>query len=111
MEKSVFLNGWLYNAPNMSQKCEGDRVLISMGNFGPLETYEWGIDGDGKPYEMYKWLENDLYECTNYRETITAEKLAENVTNTKEMFAKAGLADWASAYEKVLERFCGQPEK
>ena len=71
-------------------------------SFGPLETYDWGIDANGLPYEEYKWVENDFYADENYFKHITKKELTEQIEKLISDFNENGFSEWTSAYQKIL---------
>ena len=98
----LFVDRWVYRKPNFSPDKNGNIVMISKCSFGPLEVYEWGIDDDGKPYEMYKWCENDLYEDENGTKNITFEELSRKTDEVRQLAADNGLSDWIKIYDLLL---------
>ena len=72
--KSVFVGSWSYLMPDTEPNPNGRIVLIKKRSFGPLETYDWGIDVNGLPYEEYQWCENDLFENENYFKHISKKE-------------------------------------
>lgn len=95
---------WCYKPPDLSPDNDGNAVIISQVSFGPLEVFEWGINCDNKPYELYKWLENDFYEYENYRRNITKEELICRVERIIQKFSENGLTDRICIYEKILDK-------
>lgn len=98
----LFIDRWVYHKPSLTPDERGNIVIISKCSFGPLEVYEWGIDDDGKPYEMYKWCENDLYEDENGTKAITFEELSRKIDKARQLAANNGLSDWVGIYELLL---------
>lgn len=101
----LFVNRWVYSPPILTPDKNGNIVIIFKASFGPLEVYEWGIDSGGKPYEMYKWCENDVYEGENYTKNITVSELYKEIDNMTKLAADNGLSDWVRFYEEA-RRFC-----
>lgn len=101
----LFVNRWVYSPPILTPDKNGNIVIIFKASFGPAEVYEWGIDSGGKPYEMYKWCENDVYEDENYTKNITASELYKEIDNMTKLAADNGLSDWVRFYEEA-RRFC-----
>ena len=79
MEQHIRLEGCLYSAPAQAPNKEGDVVLIRAASIAPLESWEWGVDREGRPYECHQWLENDFYEDENVRRSISREELLETI--------------------------------
>ena len=100
----VFIGRWNYEKPDLSPNKEGNVVLISKTSFGPLELFEWGLDHNNAPYELYQWLENDYYEDSNFCRTITKEELLKQIDRVISLFDKNGLSDWVDLYEAIIDR-------
>lgn len=98
----LFVDRWVYHKPSLIPDKNGNIVIISKCSFGPLEVYEWGIDSNGKPYEMYKWCENDLYEDENGTKNITFAELGRKTDEVRQSAADNGLSDWVGIYELLL---------
>lgn len=99
----VFIGSWHYGKPNLLPNKNGDIVLVHRYSFGPVETWEWGIDKDGSYYEDYKWLENDLYEEENYREIITKEQMLKVIDDFQKMFNSHKLKEYVKEYDIVVK--------
>lgn len=97
----LFIDRWVYNKPKLTPDENGNIVIISKVSFGPLEVYEWGIDRCGKPYETYRWCENDLYEDENYLKNITFSELIQKTGDMAQLAANNGFSDWARCYEEA----------
>lgn len=97
----LFVDRWVYHKPNLTPDKNGNIVIISKCSFGPLEVYEWGIDSGGKPYEMYKWCENDFYDDANYTKNITPTELVRKVSGMIRLTADNGLSDWSRLFEEA----------
>ena len=100
----VFIDRWYYEKPDLSPNKDGNTVLISEKSFGPLEIFEWGLDRNNSPYELYQWLENDFFEDSNYCKTITKEELLKQIGRVILLFEKNGLADWVVLYQAIIDR-------
>ena len=100
--KSVMIGRWSYLFPDTERNAEGRIVLIEKRSFGPLETYDWGIDENNEPYEQYEWLENDLYDDDHLRH-ITEQELEEKLGQLVSLFDGNGLSEWAEAYRRILD--------
>lgn len=94
---------WHYRKPNLTPDKHGNIVLIVKLSFGPLEYYEWGIDADKIPYEIYKWCENDLYEDENYKKYISGSELKQKLNYMIQLVSDTELADWSALYQKGIE--------
>lgn len=97
----LFADRWVYSPPILTPDKNGNIVIIFKASFGPLEVYEWGIDSGGKPYEMYKWCENDVYEDENYTKNITVSELYKEIDNMAKLAADNGLSDWVRSYDEA----------
>ena len=100
----VFIGRWYYEKPDLSPNKDGNTVLISEKSFGPLEIFEWGLDCNNEPYELYQWLEDDFFEDSNYCRNITKEELLEQIDEVISLFEKNGLSDWVRLYTAIIER-------
>ncbi len=101
--KSIFIGRWSYVSPDTKPNSDGRIVLIKKRSFGPLETYDWGIDANGLPYEEYEWVENDFYADENYFKYITKKELTEQIVKLISALTENGLPEWASTYQKILD--------
>ncbi len=104
--KSVFIGNWYYTKPDLIPNKNGDIVIIKRVSFGPLEAYEWGIDVNNTPYELYKWAENDFYEDESYRKNITREELINQILSVILLFEENGLSEWVNIYGQLLLDIC-----
>ena len=109
MEKLVFLDPWRYSAPAQAPNDEGDTVLIRAASIAPLESWEWGVDRDGRPYEQHRWLENDFYEDENVRRSISREELLETIDSLIRQLREKREAEWAEVYERLRKRIEASP--
>lgn len=100
--KEVSIGRWFYRKPDLVPNRDGNIVLILMMSFGPLETYEWGIDSNKNAYEHYRWLENDFFADESYRINIEREKLLAQLHSVISLFRDNGLPEWADLYERVI---------
>ncbi len=101
--KEVFIGRSLYQMPDSVPNEQGDRVLLKMRCFGPLEAEDLGIDADGRFYEEYCWFEDDLYKDENCRKYITKEEMEERIKSVQVMFERSGHSEWAEIYKKLLD--------
>lgn len=106
----LFIDRWVYCKPRLAPDKSGNIVIILKMSFGPLETYELGIDSGGKPYETYKWCENDVYEDENYTKNITFSELYKEIDAMSKLAADNGLSDWVRLYEESRHLCETQPE-
>ena len=102
--ESVFLKHWSYLMPDTEPNPDGRLVLIKKRSFGPLETYDWGIDANGLPYEEYQWCENDFFEDENYFKHISKKELTEQIEKLINEFTENGVYEWADTYKRILVR-------
>lgn len=100
-KKFVSIDRWCYTMPDLVPAKNGDIVLISKQSFGSLEVYEWGLDNNNNPYELYEWLENDFYEDENFRKTITREELRKQIYLVISIFESNGLSELVNFYRKI----------
>lgn len=98
----LFIDRWVYRKPNLTPDKSGNTVIISKCSFGPLEVCEWGVDSNGKPYETYKWCENDLYEDENGTKSITFAELGRRTDEVRRLAAENGLSAWVGIYDILL---------
>ncbi len=80
---------------------DGNIVIIRLASFGPLEYYEWGINTDNQPYELYQWCEDDFYEDSNYCKIISKEELLKIIDNQIEISSKNGSSEDVSKYNDI----------
>lgn len=100
----VFIGRWYYVKPDLSPNKDGNIVLISEKSFGPLEIYEWGLDRNNKPYELYQWLEDDFFENSNFCKTIAKEELLRQIDRVILLFEKNGSSDWVDLYKAIINK-------
>lgn len=105
IQDQLFVDRWVYPKPRLTPDKNGNIVMIEKMSFGPLEVYEWGIDSEGKPYEMYKWCEDDYYSDENYTKKIAFSELFNVIDKMVKLTADNGLSDWARLY-KEARVFC-----
>ncbi|MDE5834600.1 MAG: hypothetical protein K2H26_03665 [Ruminococcus sp.] len=103
LNDTLIIDRWFYNKPTLTPDKNGNIVLIHKVSFGPLECYEWGIDFAGKPYEVYKWCENDLYEDENYIKNISCSELKQKLNYMIQSVSDTELANWCVLYRKGIE--------
>lgn len=105
----VFIGRWYYKEPDLSPNRAGNIVLISKMSFGPAELWEWGLDHNNNPYELYQWLEDDFFEDNNFCRTITKEELLKQIDRGISLFDKNGLSDWVDLYKAIIDRLNPDP--
>lgn len=105
ISNELVVDRWFCHKPSLTPNSDGNIVIISAASFGPLEVFEWGIDSGGKPYELYKWCENDFYENENYTKNITSAELLQKVSGMIRLTADNGLSDWSRLFEEA-RTFC-----
>lgn len=103
LNNTLIIDRWFYNKPNLTPDKNGNIVLIHKVSFGPLECWEWGLDSDKIPYEIYEWCENDLYEDENYNKSISVSELRQKLNYMTEMVRGTELENWSLIYKKVTE--------
>ena len=109
VERQLGLDGWLYSAPAQAPNKEGDVVLIHAASVAPLESWEWGFDREGRPYEQHQWLENDFYEDENVRRPISREELLETVDGLIRQLRENREEGWAEEYIRIRRRIEASP--
>ena len=109
MKQQILLDHWRYSAPAQAPNDEGDTVLICAVSIAPLESWEWGIDREGRPYEQHRWLENDFYEDENVRRSISREELLETIDSLIRQLREKREAEWAEVYERLRKRIEASP--
>ena len=103
MSFSDIRNGrWYYSLPKTSPDSNGNIVLIMQSSVGPVEVFECGLDSDMKPYESYKWLENDFFADDNYFKEISEEELFHHIKKLMELFESNNIHEGVKAYEEIL---------
>lgn len=85
LSNTLIIDIWFYNKPNLTPDKNGNTVLIHKVSFGPLECWEWGLDSNKVPYEVYEWCENDLYEDENYKKNISGSEFRQKLNYMTEM--------------------------
>lgn len=103
LNNTLIIDRWFYNKPSLTPDKNGNIVLIHKVSFAPLECWEWGIDCAGKPYELYRWCENDLYEYENYTKNISCSELKQKLNYMTELVSNTELSDWSEIYQKAIE--------
>lgn len=98
----LWVGSFRCSSPSLKEDREGNKVIIRKASFGPLEFYEWGIDSEGKLYEMYQWCENDLYEDDNYTKSISKEELIKEIDIMKSYIKGTEFESWNQIYDEVL---------
>ena len=101
MAKDIWIDRWLILPPKETSDENGDRVLISMKSFGPLEIWEWGIGSDGTPFMRYAWLENDYYADDNRRKAIPPAELDEKLLFLAKQLHEHGYTELAKRYDAI----------
>ncbi|MDE6539932.1 MAG: hypothetical protein K2K66_07060 [Ruminococcus sp.] len=103
LKDTLIIDRWWYNKPNLTPDKNGNIVLIRKLSFGPLECYEWGLDSTGKPYELYQWCENDLYEDENYKKHISGLEMRQKLNYMIQLVSGTELENWCILYRKGIE--------
>ena len=101
MKQHIRLDYWWYSQPIPAPNANGDAVLIRASSIAPLESWEWGIDREGRPYECHQWLENDFYEDENARSTISWEELLEQIERLIPRLQGIHEDEWAEEYARL----------
>ena len=100
---NLWVNDFLCFPPDLNVNDDGNIVIIKRACFGPLEVYEWGINQNGKPYEIYQWCENDFYEDQNYTKEISNEAFIKQIEYMKEIISNTEFSSWNAIYDKAVE--------
>lgn len=100
---TLIIDRWFYNKPNLTPDENGNIVLIHKVSFGPLECWEWGIDSDNRPYEIYEWCENDLYEDENYKKYISCLEFKQKLNDMIKLVSNTKFSEWSLIYKKGIE--------
>ena len=100
--EQAHIGEWFYSFPDTTPDKDGNIVLKKMVCFGPLEVYEWGININNEPYELYQWCENEILEDTSYNKTISWKELDKQLRYCIGLFDQEGLAEWKDAYENTI---------
>lgn len=103
LNNTLITDRWCYSKPTLTPNKNGNMVLIHKVSFGPLECWEWGLDSNKIPYEMYKWCENDLYEDENYTKNISFSEFKQKLNNMTDLVKDTKLSDWSEIYQKAIE--------
>ena len=100
-KNNVFIGIWNYVEPDLTPDAEGNRFLIRKLCFGPVETWEWGIDSDNKLYVDYKWLENDFFADESFHKEMSLEEMMGRLKAQAKIFADKGYPDCAEMYDNL----------
>ena len=109
VDRFILLDRWRYSAPAQEPNKEGDTVLIRTSSIAPLESWEWGIDREGRPYEEHQWLENDFYEDENDRRTISRGELLETIDSLIRQLREKREEGWAEEYIRIRRQIEASP--
>ena len=109
VDRHIWLDGVLYSAPAQEPNAEGDTVLVSIASVAPLESWEWGVAREGRPYEQRQWMENDFYEDENDRRAISREELLEVVDGLIRQLRENREVGWAEEYIRIRRRIEASP--
>lgn len=99
--KAAVIGRWHYTVTKYKSDENGNRIIISKSSVSPAEIYEWGIDLQNQPYELYKWCEDDFYEDSCYYKVISKEELIEQIDKIILLFTENGFYDNADEYRKI----------
>ena len=89
--KTVSVGRWQYSEPAFEADENGHIVICSKSSVAPAEFFEWGIDAEKRPFERYRWCENDFYEEANYDKTISKEELIKQIEEISFILKENGL--------------------
>ncbi len=98
------LGRWHYNEPCLCKNKQGNVIIINKSSFGPLETYEYGIDIHNKPYVKYQWQEDDYFDDTNYCKNISMDELIIQIDKLLYELDKEGLREWKALYIEIRNK-------
>ena len=97
----VTIGHWHYFQPDLRPNQEGNIVIIHKSSVAPAEIYEWGMNAEKQAYERYRWCEDDFYEDSSYCNSISIDKLVEEIDRVIDLFVKNDFADFANEYQNI----------
>ena len=102
MEKQAFTVGrWHYSKPNLESDENGHIVICSKSSFAPAEFFEWGIDAEKRPFERYRWCENDFFKEADYDKTISKKELIKQIGEISSVLKEHGFDAVSEQYERL----------
>lgn len=101
---SVIVNSMNYIKPNMEPDKDGDIHLVTKLCFGPIQSWEWSINKEGKFFVEYKWLENELFEDDSFKVECSQEEMIKKMQEMQTFFADYDLDEYVEIY-KCAEAF------
>ncbi|MBQ8824446.1 MAG: hypothetical protein IJZ64_04355 [Ruminococcus sp.] len=104
IEKQINIDRWFYSRPYLEYNNNGDLILIKKLSFGPLEIWEYGLNKNGKYYEMYEWLENDYFKDLNHKTEISKEYICKEINSLLDILQKNDLNNWVELYNDIYDR-------
>ena len=102
--KTVSVGRWQYSEPAFEADENGHIVICSKSSVAPAEFFEWGIDAEKRPFERYRWCENDFYEEANYDKTISKEELIKQIEEISFILKEHGLDTVSEQYDRIKTR-------
>ena len=99
--KTVSVGRWQYSEPSFEADENGHIVICSKSSVAPAEFFEWGIDAEKRPFERYRWCENDFYEESNYEKTISIEELIKQIEEISSILKKHGFDTVSKQYDMI----------
>lgn len=97
----ITIGRWHYLLPDLRPNQEENIVIIHKSSVAPAELYEWGINAEKQAYERYRWCEDDFYEDSSYCNSISINKLVEEIDRVIDLFVKNDFADFANEYQNI----------
>lgn len=99
--KTVSVGRWQYSEPAFEADENGHIVICSKSSVAPAEFFEWGIDAEKRPFERYRWCENDFYEEANYDKTISKEELTKQIEDIASILKDHGFDAAFEQYNRI----------
>ena len=99
--KTVSVGRWQYSEPSFEADENGHIVICSKSSVAPAELFEWGIDAEKRPFERYRWCENDFYEEANYDKTISKEELTKHIEDIASILKEHGFDAAFEQYNSI----------
>ena len=95
---------WRWSEPTLEADEKGSTVIFSKSSISPLEVYEWGIDAEKRPFERYRWCENDFYEECDTCKAISEEELMGLLADTASFLREHGCGTAAVKFDEIGKR-------
>ena len=103
MDREAALGGrWHYSSPARGPVTDGETVLFARFSVAPAEVFEWGLDGEKRPFKRYRWCEDGFFEESSFEEAIPDAELLARVRETAGLLAEEGMDSLAAEYRALL---------